>query len=217
MSQQQEIMNNLLIEAVRNRDVAQAKLYVQKGADPNCSATNIPVNEKTSIVHSFSRSVSGPVLHLAGCTGAFSASGNGFSRDMTDFLIAAGARVDAKNSDGNTMLMVAVKSYSSDMVKYWLGKGANPLETDARGNMVIKLASDIDSSAATRQTIINALMAKIPDTQPQNASTPLAAPGAVPGAVSVPAATRDIAVMKPAAVVARRTPNKPRGGGGFTL
>ena len=214
MSQQQEIMNNLLIEAVRNRDVTQAKLYVQKGADPNCSANNIPVQERSSISHSFSRSASGPVLHLAGCTGAFN-SGGAFSRDMTDFLIGAGAKVDAKNSDGNTMLMVAVKSYSSDMVKYWLGKGASPLESDARGNMVIKLASDIDANSSSRQAIINALMAKIPDTSAENA--PVATSASVSAPAAAPAATQDIAVMKPAAVVSRRTPGKPRSGGGFTL
>lgn len=215
MTQQQEIMNNLLIEAVRNRDLTQAKLYVQKGADPNCKANNIPVNEKSSTMTSHSRSTGGPVLHLAGCVGAFSSASNGFYREMTDFLISAGARVDDKNNDGNTMLMVAVKSYSSDMTKYWLSKGANPLEADAKGNMVIKLASDIDSSSAARQPIINALMAKIPDTSAQNA--PARKDAAAPATTTAPATAQDISVMKPVAVVSRRTPAKPRGGGGFTL
>ncbi len=209
MSQQQDIMNNLLIEAVRNRNLTQAKLYVQKGADPNCMASGISITEKSSITQSMSRSTSGPVLHLAGTVG-----GSGFSHDMTDFLISAGAKVDAKNNDGNTMLMVAIKSYSADAAEYWLSKGANPLATDSRGNLTLKLAMDIDSAAAVRQPIINALMAKMPNSSAENASTSAAPPAAAPAPA---ASAKDITLMKPAAVVSRRTPQKPRRGGGFTL
>jgi len=210
MSQQQNILNNLLIEAVRNKDVAQAKLYVQKGADPNCRASGIPVNEKSSTTSSRTYSVSGPVLHLAGCTGRFNGAQNGFSSEMTDFLISAGARIDAINDNGDTMLMIGVKAYAADMVKYWLDKGASPLATDVRGNMVIKLASDIDTNSGARQNIINALMAKMPDTRAQNAAAP-----AVRAPEKNAAATEDIEIMKPPTIV-RRSGNKPRGGG-FTL
>lgn len=210
MSQQQDTLNSLLIEAVRNKDVAQAKLYVQKGADPNCRAHNIPLNEKSSVNSSRSVHVSGPVLHLAGCVGEFNGMQNGFSREMTDFLIAAGARVDDKNDAGDTMLMVAVKAYSSGMTKYWLDRGANPLATDAQGVMVIKRASGIDTNSASRQNIINALMAKMPDTQPQTAQTPATAAPAKSAS-----APEDIELIKPPTVI-RRTGNKPRGGG-FTL
>ncbi|MFN7114636.1 MAG: hypothetical protein ACK4PK_09810 [Alphaproteobacteria bacterium] len=210
MSQQQDILNNLLIEAVRSKDLAHAKLYVQKGADPNCHAAGIPVTEKSSLHNSRTFSVSGPVLHLAGCTGQFNGAQNGFSSEMTDFLISAGARIDAKNDAGDTMLMVSVKAYTPVMVKYWLGKGANPLATDARGDMVIKLASNIDQNSSSRQIIINALMAKMPDTGPQNAPAQTAAAPA-----KTTAAAADIQVMKPVTVV-RRAGNKPRHGG-FTL
>ncbi|MDP2205444.1 MAG: hypothetical protein Q8K65_03990 [Alphaproteobacteria bacterium] len=210
MSQQQDILNNLLIEAVRSKDLAQAKLYVQKGADPNCHVKGIPVTERSSINSSRTFSVSGPVLHLAGCTGQFNGAQNGFSSEMTDFLISAGARVDDKNDNGDTMLMVSVKAYASVMVKYWLGKGASPLATDARGDMVIKLASNIDQNSGARQNIINALMAKMPDTTAQNAAA-----AATPVPEKAAAVQGDIDVMKPVTVV-RRTGHKPRGGG-FTL
>lgn len=208
MSQQQTTLNNLLIEAVRGMDVAQAKLYVQKGADPNCRTGSIPVHEKTSFQSSRSFSVSGPVLHLAGCVGQFNGAQNGFSSEMADFLISAGARVDDKNDSGDTMLMVSVKAYATPMVRYWLDKGASPLSTDARGDMVIKLASNIDKNSASRQNIINALMAKMPDTKAQNVSVPSA-----PEKQAV--AEQDIEIMKPPSVV-KRGGNKPRGGG-FTL
>jgi len=207
MTQQQDIMNNLLIEAVRNRDLVQAKLYVQKGADPNCTAGGISITEKSSLMQSLSRTITGPVLHLAGTVG-----GSGFSHDMTDFLISAGAKVDAKNSDGNTMLMVAIKSYSSDAAQYWLSKGASPLATDSRGNLTLKLAMDIDKDAAVRQPIINALMAKMPNSSAENAPAQ-----AAPSAPAPTGSTQDITLMKPAAVVSRRAAPKPRGGGGFTL
>lgn len=210
MSQQQDILNNLLIEAVRSKDLAQAMLYVQKGADPNCRVNGIPVNEKSSINGSRSFSVSGPVLHLAGCTGQFNGAQNGFSSVMTDFLISAGARIDDKNDAGDTMLMVSVKAYSAAMVRYWLGKDANPLATDARGDMVIKLATNIDQNSVVRQNIINALMAKMPDTGPQTVAA--LSPDAAEKTATV---QDDIQIMKPVTVV-RRAGNKPRGGG-FTL
>jgi hypothetical protein len=208
MSQQQEILNNLLIEAVRSKDLAQAMLYVKKGADPNCRTSGVPINEKSSVNSSRTFNVSGPVLHLAGCTGQFNGAQNGFSSEMTDFLISAGARIDDKNDAGDTMLMVSVKAYSTSMVKYWLGKGADPLATNARGEMVIKLASDMDQNSVSRQNIINALMSKMPDTRAENA--PAAAQPATRAT-----AQEDIQVMKPVTVV-RRAGNKPRGGG-FTL
>lgn len=205
MSQQQEVMNNLLIEAVRNRDVPLAKTYVQKGADPNCTVASMAITEKQSINASMQRSVAGPVLHLAGVTGINSSAG--FSRPMTDFLIASGASVDAKNKSGNTMLMVAIRAYDASMVEYWLSKGANPLQTDANGNTALKLASEIDKSSASRQTILNMIMTKLPDTKASNAQNNNTPQPAEPVQV-----TKDIEVMKPVAIVSRK-PAKPRGGG----
>lgn len=211
MSQQQETLNNLLIEAVRKRDLAQAKLYVQKGADPNCRVNNIEVHERTSLTSSRSFLASGPVLHLAGCVGQFNGAQNGFSSEMTDFLISAGARIDDKNDAGNTMLMVGVKAYAPSMVNYWLRKGASPLATDARGVMVIKRASEIDQNSSARLTIINALMAKMPDAGPKNSVSVAAESPAAPAR-----AQEDIQVMKPPSIL-RRGGAKPGGKGGFKL
>lgn len=214
MSQQQDILNDLLVEAVRKRDVTQAKLYVQKGADPNCRASNIPVQEKLHAHSTNSFSVSGPVLHLAACVGQFNGMQTGFSREMTDFLIGAGARVDDRNTNGDTILMMAVKAHARDMVRYWLAKGASPQATDSRGNMVIKLASNIDSSSSVRQDIINDLMSKLPDTAPQAKTPEKGQFNASAGASAKGAEAKDakgIEVMKPPAIVRRG--NKPQGGG----
>jgi|GEM_PF-2013612 len=207
MSQQQDTLNNLLIEAVRNRDVAQAKLYVQKGADPNCSANGIFYSVRQSMASSTSQNVWGPVLHLAATVGQNS---GGFSADMTDFLLSAGARIDDKNDAGDTVLMIGIKTYSERMVNYWLSRGADTMVADKKGDIAITLASRIDRDSNVRQNIINAVMAKMPDQQAQNSASSKAP--AAPAA----SAQADIEVMKPAAVIARR-PQKPRGGGGFTL
>jgi len=207
MSQQQDTLNNLLIEAVRNRDVVQAKLYVQKGADPNCKANGIFYSVRQSMVSSTSQNVFGPVLHLAATVGQNS---GGFSADMTDFLLSAGARIDAKNDAGDTVLMIGIKTYSERMVNYWLSRGADTMVADKKGDIAITVASRIDRDSNVRQNIINAVMAKMPDQQPQNAATSKA-----PAAPSA-SAQADIEVMKSAAVIARR-PQKPRGGGGFAL
>lgn len=207
MSQQQDTLNNLLIEAVRNRDVVQAKLYVQKGADPNCSANGIFYSVRQSMASSTSQNVWGPVLHLAATVGQNS---GGFSADMTDFLLSAGARIDDKNDAGDTVLMIGIKTYSERMVNYWLSRGADTMVADKKGDIAITLASRIDRDSNVRQNIINAVMAKMPDQQAQNSASSKAP--AAPAA----SAQADIEVMKPAAVIARR-PQKPRGGGGFTL
>lgn len=210
MSQQQDTLNNLLIEAVRNRDVVQAKLYVQKGADPNCMTSGIFYSVRQSMASSTSQNVFGPVLHLAATVGQNS---GGFSADMTDFLLGAGARIDAKNDAGDTVLMIGIKTYSERMVNYWLSRGADTMVADKKGDIAITVASRIDRDSNVRQNIINAVMAKMPDQQPQNTATSKA-----PAAPAAPAASAqaDIEVMKPAAVIARR-PQKPRGGGGFAL
>lgn len=207
MSQQQDTLNNLLIEAVRNRDVVQAKLYVQKGADPNCMTSGIFYSVRQSMASSTSQNVFGPVLHLAATVGQNS---GGFSADMTDFLLGAGARIDAKNDAGDTVLMIGIKTYSERMVNYWLSRGADTMVADKKGDIAITVASRIDRDSNVRQNIINAVMAKMPDQQPQNTATSKAP--AAPAA----SAQADIEVMKPAAVIARR-PQKPRGGGGFAL
>lgn len=207
MSQQQDTLNNLLIEAVRNRDVVQAKLYVQKGADPNCMTSGIFYSVRQSMASSTSQNVFGPVLHLAATVGQNS---GGFSADMTDFLLGAGARIDAKNDAGDTVLMIGIKTYSERMVNYWLSRGADTMVADKKGDIAITLASRIDRDSNVRQNIINAVMAKMPDQQPQNSASSKAA------AAPVASAQADIEVMKPAAVIARR-PQKPRGGGGFAL
>lgn len=207
MSQQQDTLNNLLIEAVRNRDVVQAKLYVQKGADPNCKANGIFYSVRQSMASSTSQNVWGPVLHLAATVGQNS---GGFSADMTDFLLSAGARIDDKNDAGDTVLMIGIKTYSERMVNYWLSRGADTMVADKKGDIAITLASRIDRDSNVRQNIINAVMAKMPDQQAQNSASSKAP--AAPAA----SAQADIEVMKPAAVIARR-PQKPRGGGGFTL
>lgn len=208
MSQQQEILNNLLIEAVRNRDLGLARTYVKKGADPNCTAPSVPVTEKQSISSSMQRHISGPVLHLAA---ALAKRDNGYSWEMADFLIAAGAQIDAKNASGNTMLMVAIKAYDASAARYFLAKGASPMLSDANGNTALKLASDIDINASARQMILNAIMDKMPDapasTAAQNNNMPQPAATVQTGS--------DIPVMKPVSVLSRRPKKTP--GGGFNL
>ena len=50
-----------------------------------------------------------------------------FNKNVADFLIDHGASVDTPSPNGNTPLMRAVSDGDADLLKYYLGKGADPM------------------------------------------------------------------------------------------
>jgi len=199
--QQQQVMNDLLIEAVRRKDVAQAKLYVRKGADVN---QTLHVQEKLVFGSSISfGTTQAPLIHMA-------ADDNCFDAQMIDFLIGAGADINAKSGTGNTPLMLAVKAGNAYRVKFYLDRDADPLATNNKGEMVLQEAQRLSNALERRQEIINALLAKIDD---QNAAAPAQAVQANKRDVTAPQGKID--VMKP--VIIGRKPKPPGNAGGFDL
>lgn len=193
-NQQQQVMNDLLVEAVRGKDVTQAKLYVQKGA--NVNQTLDDVQEKISSVSY--NSTTAPLIHLA-------TSDNYFNEQMIDFLISAGADIDAKSGTGNTPLMLAVKAGNAYRVKFYLNRGADPLAVNQKGEMVLREAQFLSKADDKRQEIINALLAKTDD---QSTATTAQTVQDNKQDVTVPQGKID--VMKPVSI-GRKT--KPTGGG----
>ncbi len=192
-SQQQQVMNDLLVEAVRGKDVTQAKLYVQKGANVN---QTLNVQEKISNVSY--NSTTAPLIHLA-------TSDDYFNEQMIDFLISAGADIDAKSGTGNTPLMLAVKAGNAYRVKFYLNRGADPLAVNQKGEMVLREAQFLSKADDKRQEIINALLAKTDD---QSTATTAQTVQDNKQDVTVPQGKID--VMKPVSI-GRKT--KPAGGG----
>ncbi len=193
-------MDDLLIEAVRNKDVTQAKLYVQKGANPH---VRLDVTQTISTPSGGYSSSSGQaaLFHLA-------FTRNCHSPDMLTFLLSCGVDVDVKNHKGNTALMLAVKAGDKTKADFLLVNGADPLATNAEGEMVLDEARKLQESCATRMPLIKALLAKIEDTAP---GTMPVTQNTAPAAKS-PAPQGDIKIMKPVTIG-----QKAKGNGGFRL
>lgn len=203
---QQTVLDDLLIEAVRAKDVTQAKLYVQKGANVNVALT---VQERISTPAGGSTTSSGvsPLIHLA-------AHPNYYSSSMLNFLLSQGVDIDAKNFNGNTPLMLAVKSGTLYKIKYFLDNGADPLATNKSGEMVLQEAQRLPTSFQDRQDIINALLAKMDDNTPSTSQTQnniQANKQSITGQAAKPG---KIEIMKPI-TIGRKT--NPGNTGGFQL
>lgn len=141
----QETMNALLIEAVDRYDIEHVKAYAAKGGD-----VNVNVTPKTA-----GQAVSMPLYHYM--------LSYRWTEEMSDFMLEQGVPVDVKNAAGNTPLMVAVKKGDMRNVDYFLKKGANPLEVNNNGEMVLQQAQHLSHDLEYRQKIIDALVAKLPD------------------------------------------------------
>lgn len=203
-TQQQQVMNDLLIEAVRAKDVTQAALYVQKGADVQ---VKLRITEfiSTPSGSSSSSTVDGSLMHIAG-------GGNDLDEPMVEFLLKSGVDINTKNGNGNTVLMLAVKRGNAYRAKYFLRRGADPLALNNKGEMVLQEAQRLPNSHNTRIEIINALLEKTADQQPQ-----ANAQAVQENKQDVTAPQGKIDVMKPVSI--GRKPKATGGGnnGGFEL
>jgi ankyrin repeat protein len=184
---QQKVMDSLLIEAVDNRDLPRMKIYTSKGANVNLSAE---FNERVNMNGAYSSRGLGPLYHYM--------LENSFTTAISDFFFEQGVKVDVKNFNGNTPLMLAVKNGSLPNVRYFLSKGADPMATNKRGDMVLEEARKLQTyHCSDRQNIIDALVQAI-DSPAEVKPAPAAKPAA-------DAETQhDIQTLKPLELVPHR-------------
>jgi hypothetical protein len=196
-AKQQEVMNNLLLEAVGKADLQHIRAYVDKGADINMMASI------TETVRGYSRSGSSPLYHLL--------TGDRFNTAISDYFLEQGVDVDCRNFNGNTSLMLAVKNGSLSQAKYYVSKGADPLASNNAGEMVLEEARKLNSwDYSSRQDIIDTLIAAMEAPVPKFTPAAEARPEPVPQQPPANPAetTRDIRAIKPFDV----TPRKKSGG-----
>ncbi|MEZ0225623.1 MAG: ankyrin repeat domain-containing protein [Alphaproteobacteria bacterium] len=192
-AQQQKVMNDLLLEAVGNKDLSRMKTYVSKGANIQMSTD---ITETTRVEGStYTSRGSAPLYHCM--------LESHFTTQISDYFLEQGVSIDVKNFNGNTPLMLAVKNGDFPRVKYFLSKGADPMATNNRGDMVLEQARKTQTYyCSDRQGIIDALVQAI--SSPVEAKPPAASQKAADAAET----TRDIQVLKPLEL----TPRKKSGG-----
>ncbi len=196
-AKQQAIMDNLLIEAVGNKDLAHIKAYVAKGANVH---VKVNANQTVRMSGTYTSNGTAPLYHKM--------FDEAFTYDVSDFFFAQGVNVDVKNFKGNTPLMLSVKNGNLALVKYFLRKGADPLATNDDGQIVLDEARKLRSyDCSFRQNIIDELVAAMS----ASAAAKPAAPVPAKAAEAVET-TRDIQTLKPIEFAPRK-----KTGGGFNL
>jgi uncharacterized protein len=141
-----------LLKAVLDRDVARAKALLEKGADPNyvqdtARAQRVPVLSaalrrshkaddreksrqivKALVAAGASTSLADPIGALTICNVV-----DAGDTDALDVLLENGADINARKADGETMLMNAAGQGSEDVVAYLLSRGADACLRNDRG------------------------------------------------------------------------------------
>jgi hypothetical protein len=150
----QTVLDQLLMEAVGNKDLAHVQLYVEKGANVNMSVGTLYDNiSRNSNSQSLNREAF--LLHFL--------YSKGLRTDIADYLIAQGVDVDMRDAQGNTALMIAAKQGDIAGVKYFVSKGADPMAGNNRGEIVLEEARGLQAYYhSSRQQIIDTLVSAMP-------------------------------------------------------
>lgn len=136
-TQEQQALNALLIEAVREQNLPRIQECVRKGAD-----IHLKVKENESL-YSFM-------------------TGNFFEEKICDYFLSLGVNVDTQDSGGWRPLARAVAGGNYGRTKYYLKKKANPMAQVSSGKTTLDVARELDGSQ-WRSEIIEALLAALPD------------------------------------------------------
>lgn len=153
-TQQQNVLDQLLMEAVGNRDLDHVKLYVEKGANVNMN-TGYQYHELQRNGNRVPLNRQAPLFHFM--------YAKGFHRGIADYLIEKGVDVDARDALGNTVLMLAAKQGDLDAVNYFVSKGADPMASNNAGEIVLEEARGLQAYYTNnRQPVIDALVAALP-------------------------------------------------------
>lgn len=145
-AKQQAALDELLADAVRQRNLARVEACIDKGARTDCLAREWDGSRGLYVE-----------LPLAICAVRY------FNNEVYASLVRNGMPIDAKDADGDTALMFAVQEKSIDKIKTLIALGASPLHTNNRGIVVLGAAKDLAQPGdSVREAIIDALLAGLP-------------------------------------------------------
>lgn len=153
-TQQQNVLDQLLMEAVGKRDLEHVKLYVEKGANVNMNTGTQSQNiRRNGSAYELKREA--PLFHYLYI--------RGFHFGIADYLLSQGVDIDTRDQQGNTVLMLAAKQGDHNTIKYLTERGADPLAANNRGEIVLEEARGLqDYYSSDRQQIIDTLVGAMP-------------------------------------------------------
>jgi hypothetical protein len=135
----------LLVDAARSGDDEVVKAFVQEGANVNAPADLPPLQVAWGakvvklLIEAGANVNAVPKEGLESPLGYAAQTGDA---DSIEALIKAGAKVDAKSSDGATPLMQAARRCSPQAVRVLLKAGADARAKDNAGSGAVKYAHD---------------------------------------------------------------------------
>jgi ankyrin repeat protein len=167
--EQQKLLDTLLEEAVRAKDLEHARLFVSRGASVHVAVGN--VREKYCKPDRAGRHqgvcwyetiAAGSLLHLATLAG---------ERALMDFLLDQGVELEVKTSSGNTPLMLAVMKHDTSLAKYLVDKGADPFAENKERASPLSCVQGLDPEydRKLRQEFIELLVQALPEAKPASA------------------------------------------------
>lgn len=129
--------------------------------------------------------------------------------ERIDLCLKKGADINARNTDGRTLLMVAVWKESPGRLRYLLRKKPDLFIKDSRGRTAFDLNKDTRDQSS-RTTMTQLLLSAMPDAQPGDK------PSATVSTPEPVQAASDITLAPPMQIKSRKkTSGGP--GGGFKL
>jgi ankyrin repeat protein len=137
-TQEQQALNALLIDAVRDQNLSRIQECVRKGAD----------------IH----------VKVGGNDPLYSwMAANYFTENICNYFLSLGVNVDTQGSNGWRPLALAISSGDYERTRYYLSKNANPLALCPNGKTTLDIARDLSNAHDWRSEIIEAVLAAVPD------------------------------------------------------
>jgi len=152
--------------------------------------------------------------------------------DRIDLCLKKGADINARNSDGRTALMIAVRKPNAGLVRFITNRNPDLFVRDGYGKNAYDYAKAIDNYTARQEItdiLLNALPNRIRQTAPsaddamhlaEKAANDTAAsdPNTKAGAFNNMATQKPVTAVKPVTFAKEETGKTPKpGAGGFTL
>lgn len=186
-TKQQDALDDLLKDAVRDKNLARVQACISRGGAPDCTVFHENFNGK----YNYKRPLS---VYAFEC----------YDPAVFEALAKSGMSLEGKDPDGKTALHRAVADMNLQAVEQMLKLGASPLSEDRFGNTILTTARPANGSIryVDREKIIDLLIAAMTPKDQFNKAADPAAPAGI---------ADDLTVMKPI------TLNQKKDGGGLNL